>query len=438
MIQVVVFDLDGTLADTSFIDKKVRLPSDVLSLSKPWESNSNLLMHVDLKRQIHWLIASGIKVYVITRAPKPYASTLIYLIGIDFQSLIPHSRRFPTVESKLKYIIESESITPSQVLYIGNEVSDEVVSKNVGVFYQNIDEVFELRKNYRNYLQNLVNLCETADESASKSAKIIEEIQNENLRVTNDLLEFMETKFITQGIDSSKILKVLIPQIFISDPFNSKFLSTDILKPFINPNFISRYEYDSNSIIREKLLKFIAQLDFGGKIIKPPFAIPKHFNFDQIIVFSHYKYEDVSHWWSFIKDWKWPNSGPRVGLLYLEFVALTMASSLISINSPIVIVPVPPSEFSESKPSETSLRLAYRVAQLSNVPLFDLFNKDSNDNIYSKYPDIQFNRTVILLDDQLTKGKSALKCLGILSEMGVRNVHLHTWTSKFFKLEKKI
>jgi hypothetical protein len=233
------------------------------------------------------------------------------------------------------------------------------------------------------------------------------------------------------------MLRVLIPQIFCSNPLDSKFLESDILKPFVNPSFISRYEYDSNPITREKLLRFIAQLDFGSKIIKPPFTIPKHLIFDEILVCSHYKYDDVSHWWSYIKDWKWPNSGPMVGLLHLEFVALTMAASLIGINSPIVIVPVPPSEFSENKPSETSLRLAHRVAQLSNMPLFDLFKKDSDDNIYTEYPDIQFNRTVLLLDDQLTKGKSALKCLSILSEMGVRNVHLHTWTSKFFDLAEE-
>ena len=82
MIQVVVFDLDGTLADTAHITKKVRLPSHVLSLSRPGDSNSNLLMHMDLKRQVHWLINSGIKIYVITRAPKSYASTLIYLLSL--------------------------------------------------------------------------------------------------------------------------------------------------------------------------------------------------------------------------------------------------------------------------------------------------------------------------------------------------------------------
>ena len=126
-----------------------------------------------------------------------------------------------------------------------------------------------------------------------------------------------------------------------------------------------------------------------------------------------------------------------MALLHLEFIALTMAASLTSIDSPLVIVPVPPSEFSENKPSETSLRLALRVGQLSSTPVFALFKKDSEDNIYTEYPETKFDRTVLLLDDQLTKGKSALKCLEILAKMGVRNVRLHTWTSKYFDLAEE-
>jgi hydroxymethylpyrimidine pyrophosphatase-like HAD family hydrolase len=420
MIQVVVFDLDGTLADTAHITKKVRLPSHVLSLSRPGDSNSNLLMHMDLKRQVHWLINSGIKIYVITRAPKSYASTLIYLLGIDFQFLIPSSKRFSTVESKLHYIIESEAVTPSQVLYIGNEVGDEISSRNVGTFYQNIDEVFGSPENHSNHLQNLVSLCETAEESDSKSANKIEDIQNENLRVTNELLDLIDDRVTNPGFDPSNVLKVLTPQIFCSNPLDDKFLASDILKPFINPAFISRYEYDSDPSTREKLLRFIEQLGFASKLINPPFKIPERLFNGDLLVYSHYKYDDVSTWWAYIKDWKWPDSGPNVALLHLEF-----------------IVPVPPSEFSESKPSETSLRLALRVGQLSNTPVFALFKKDSEDNIYTEYPDTKFDRTVLLLDDQLTKGKSALKCLEILSEMGVRNVRLHTWTSKFFDIAKE-
>jgi hypothetical protein len=392
---------------------------------------------MDLKRQVHWLIYSGIKIYVITRAPKSYASTLIYLLGIDFQFLIPSSKRFSTIESKLNYIIESEAVTPNQVLYIGNEEKDKKSSRNVGTFYQNIDEVFGIPRNHSNHLQNLVSLCETAEESDSKSAIKITETQIENLRVTNEQLDLIDNKSAAPGFNAANVLKVLTPQIFCSNPLDDKFLASDILRPFINPTFISRYEYDGDSSIREMLLRFIKQLGFGSKLIKTPFTIPESLIYKDLQVYSHYKYEDVSTWWAYIKDWKWPDSGPNVALSHLEFIALTMAASLFDIDSPLVIVPVPPSEFSDSKPSETSLRLALRVGQLSDIPVFALFKKDSEDNIYAEFPETKFDRTVLLLDDQLTKGKSALKCLEILSAMGVRNVRLHTWTSKYFELAKE-
>jgi hypothetical protein len=359
------------------------------------------------------------------------------LLGIDFQFLIPSSKRFSTIESKLNYIIESEAVTPNQVLYIGNEEKDKKSSRNVGTFYQNIDEVFGIPRNHSNHLQNLVSLCETAEESDSKSAIKITETQIENLRVTNEQLDLIDNKSAAPGFNAANVLKVLTPQIFCSNPLDDKFLASDILRPFINPTFISRYEYDGDSSIREMLLRFIKQLGFGSKLIKTPFTIPESLIYKDLQVYSHYKYEDVSTWWAYIKDWKWPDSGPNVALSHLEFIALTMAASLFDIDSPLVIVPVPPSEFSDSKPSETSLRLALRVGQLSDIPVFALFKKDSEDNIYAEFPETKFDRTVLLLDDQLTKGKSALKCLEILSAMGVRNVRLHTWTSKYFELAKE-
>jgi hypothetical protein len=424
MIQAVVFDLDGTLADTAEITIGVRLPSHVLNLSKPWESNPSLLMHGELRRQINLLISSGIAIYVITRAPKPYASTLVFLLNIDFHRLIPHSNRFQSVESKLQYIIESEELTPDQILYVGNEATDELSARKVGIYYQAIDEVFGMSDNYRTHLQDKIKLCETADISDSKSAKIIAEKQQKNISNVVELIEKVE--------NDTTLSEFELSQVFCSNLYDHEFLRSDILKPFINPSFISRYEYDNDYGVRKRLFELVVKLGFTCKLIETPFDIPK--DFDEVPVYSHYKYDDVSHWWIHIKDWKWPDSGPKVELHHLEFIALTMAAFLVTMDFPIVIVPIPPSKFSKDKPSETSLRLAYRVSQLSGVPIFDIFKKDSNDNIYSEYTDVKFERTVILLDDQLTKGKSAIKCLNILAEMGVDDVRLHTWTSKEFNV----
>lgn len=422
MIRVLVLDLDGTLADTAEITTGTRLPAHVLSLSKPSEFNPSLLIHGDLKRQINCLIGSGLGVYVITRAPKSYASTLIFLLGIDFHALIPSTKRFPSIESKLEYIIETESVSPSEVLYVGNEVSDESAAKTVGIYYQDIDEVYEMRDNYRTHLQDIIKLCESADISESKSAKIIAQRQQSNISKSIDIMERVE--------NGSALSDTEYSQVFLANPLDDKFLRNDILEPFINPSFISRFEYDTDYEVRKRLFNFLINLGFTCKLIKTPFTIPNYF--DEVLVYSHYKYDDMSHWWTTIKNWSYPNSGPKPELLHLEFIALSMAAFLDKIDFPFVLVPVPSTEFSAQKPAETSLRLAHRVSQLSGAPIFDMFKKNSEGEISSKYPNLKFQRSVFLLDDQLTKGDNAIQCLNILANKYVLDVRVHTWTSKHF------
>jgi predicted amidophosphoribosyltransferase len=48
----------------------------------------------------------------------------------------------------------------------------------------------------------------------------------------------------------------------------------------------------------------------------------------------------------------------------------------------------------------------------------------------TKYP---FSKSIYLVDDQLTKGNNAKKCVELLHEMGVWNIKLFTWTSSKFQ-----
>jgi len=86
MISVVIFDLDETLAETGFLPPGRRTPSQLLSPGlggRDWVTDQSI---ADLPGE---LICRGYSVAIATRAPQPYASTLIHLVGVDTQDLTP-------------------------------------------------------------------------------------------------------------------------------------------------------------------------------------------------------------------------------------------------------------------------------------------------------------------------------------------------------------
>ena len=138
-LRVVVFDIDGTLADTANIELLIsnnRSSFDVLSLTPPMDSQKRLLFDNSMIFKISYLIQCGIHVYLITRAPKPYASTLTYLLGIDFCGLIPSNPTFTSVAAKLARICEITGAEKSEMLYVGDQEEDELEARRFGCFFQ--------------------------------------------------------------------------------------------------------------------------------------------------------------------------------------------------------------------------------------------------------------------------------------------------------------
>jgi len=442
MLKVIIFDLDGTLANTKNLTQSRRVPAQVLELSQPMDPFPELLMGTDFQFEIATLLRSSIPVYIITRSPLAYASTLVFLLGIDFEELIPSSTKFPTPQSKIQNIIDRNNCTPAEALYIGDTNEDFQIARNMGIMYQDINEVLGLSGKSVSHYQNLVKHCEEADVSESKTSKVLLANQKRSddwRELIFKIVQKESTNTVTPRQSLSELADGFDGGIYpFHDEYNDE-LNKEILKPFIHPRFVSRYQYDTDPHIKMNLFQMLINLGYGPKLLEPPYKFSILESSYKIEVFAHYKYSDKSQWWKFIKDWKISYSGPEPKLHNLEFVALTMSAPIYFEEDPtLLIIPIPSSPFSTNKPAEVSLRLAYRVSQLSEVPLENIFVK-KDKNIVLLDPNYNFDnikdRKVILLDDQLTEGKHALDCINILLENGINKIKVHTWTSTKFNLK---
>ena len=82
MAKLFIFDLDGTLANTSELTSGRRTPYDVLSLVPPGGNTSRISFGQDVWNCQQTMEGAG--VFIITRSPMAYASTLTGLLDIDY------------------------------------------------------------------------------------------------------------------------------------------------------------------------------------------------------------------------------------------------------------------------------------------------------------------------------------------------------------------
>ena len=113
-----------------------------------------------------------------------------------------------------------------------------------------------------------------------------------------------------------------------------------------------------------------------------------------------------------------------------------MSAGIYSRGEGAFIVPVPSSPLSPEHPGQVSFRLAHRISELTDIPILNLMHKNDEGVFVSHMAKYPFSKSIYLIDDQLTKGKNAKRCVELLQEMGVRDIKLFTWTSsKFFEIQ---
>lgn len=444
MIKVVVLDLDCTLVNSKEIlrglSPEQARPAHLLRLSEPHMKESQLIRDADLPRQIDLLIACGVKIYILSRAPKAYASTLMYLLRIGFHELIPANKHMPDIRSKLVFIKQQENIFEAEMLYIGQE--DDRRDGAMGLcLFQGAESMFRDDAERVNHFQSLISICAQAIESDYGENKLRTSVRyfrdSYTARAENTLnaLDNIKKTAKALNLEPLKVSKALTPE-----PFHDWCSDEVSIKPFLSPTLLSITEYEQDEKIRRSLLDMLKQIDFGPKRLRLP-PVVEEINSKEFSVklYSHFRFWekdwDMQRLWSKIKDWHiWRGSGPHTQMHYLEFVALVMSTGLYEKTQKIALIPVPAHKFSEAKPGQVSVRLTYRLGQLNNLSVIEALLKTDTNEVVMRPNQKTLPTEVILVDDQITTGQRVFESLKALKSLGVSNVGIHTFSSKSFEI----
>ena len=436
-LKVVVFDLDGTLADTAnitLLTQGIRSPYDVLSLTPAMDNQKPLLFDNSMIYKISYLIQCGIHVYLITRAPKPYASTLAYLLGVDFCGLIPSNSTLTTVESKLAHISEITGADKSEMLYIGDLVDDQEGARKFGCFFQYPTWTREhLEK--KDLISPWFNLCYSRiirEEGLTGVGKTLESKYEERLR-RHDLVTFaLEREY---SFNKSYSLCDTNGNVLLNDIFRTPNDSEEVMKPFVNPHIFTRYEYESDEELRRKVFDLIVLARLASARIRSPHT------FGPEVLAEIELYASVDYWsgsfgstlWGLIKNWSQSKgSGPKVHLHYMELVALGIAAGIYNQGLEkefAFLVPIPSTRISKEHPGQISLRLSHRISQLTEIPLLNLLIKNDHGEFVPTIERYPFSKSIYLIDDQITSGNNARKCVEVLQKMGVTDIKIFAWSA---------
>ena len=442
-LKVVVFDLDGTLADTAniaLLNEGVRNPYDVLSLTPAMDNQKRLLFDNSMIYKISYLIQCGIHVYLITRSPKPYASTLAYLLGVDFCGLIPSNSTLTTVESKLAHISEITGAHKSEMLYIGDLEEDHEQARKFGCFFQYPTWTGE-HVDKTDHISPWFDLCYyriIKQDGARGVAKILESKYEKRLR-RHDLI----TNSLDEEHTFNKSFSLCDPNnnVILNDIFRIPNNSDLVLKPFVNPHIFTRFEYESDENLKHKLFDLIMLAGLAPARIKSPYSDdPDVLANIELYASVEYKSDGFgSTLWGLIKNWSQSKgSGPKVHLHYLELVALGVAAGIyrrrLENNEFAFLVPIPSTRISQEHPGQVSFRLANRISQLTEIPLLNLMTKNEQGEFVPTMERYPFSKSIYLIDDQITSGKNARKCVEVLQKMGASDIKIFTWSASKFEL----
>ena len=421
-IKILVLDLDGTLARTEHLHTGRRVPFDILKNSPPSFNSSPFLYRQEFKYEFGLLIEQGIPVIVITRSPQSYASTLLYLLVVDFTECYPNSEMLPNVCSKIDFIANAYEVLPEHILYIGDRVEDRELAHSSGCQFEypywvsestvqvGIAEDNSLYTELIDFHNQNIGLLETCNKTEELESLCMKAEKGE-LLLNRENLQLVSHNSSYSGL-----------QLFIQP-----LISEISFSPAINPKLISRWDYENRFDLIDLLYELIRHLFKPMKLIPGPNNPRKeHLGGIEIRAFSTYAGTFLGEkLWAQCKDWK-GKSGQEVRLHLLEIVALVMSAFL---TPEAILIPAPASVLSPTQPGEVSRRLAARISQLRRTNLLDILHKTDSFEISIEPTEfISSGKLYCLLDDQLTNGRTIELCLEKFPLEVQKNLSLIVWS----------
>lgn len=158
-IRLRVYDIDGTLANTEHLSDGRRVPADLLAgcamneyfgswgyLNPPHpEQDPSFALPRFTRAGFNMAnvpgvdVVSGIPVALITRSPRPYASTLAGLLGLERYPIWASSRVSRT--DKLKSLARMFGVAPAEIVYVGDSSEDRQAADAAGCAFESLDSV---------------------------------------------------------------------------------------------------------------------------------------------------------------------------------------------------------------------------------------------------------------------------------------------------------
>jgi hypothetical protein len=478
---MVVFDLDGTLANTNSLPEGHRIPYQVLEPGidprKFSESGSqadyqlakNWSFGPEVSKTLESLICSGYIVAIATRAPLAYSSTLVHLLELSTQIL--KASCGPGDHDKAQVILKLAKqfdFQPREVLYVGDLEADENIAGLVGCRFMSAQEFHNgnLLDDLTPYLPRRAN-----GDYLDLSDPVNEVLLNHNFE--HEALQDAVVASIKAGIPDSDLHSFLLREMNKSDLVDANRLSGLALFSLLaRPGSSSRrhwqdilFEYiEQDSILcliegGKGLFQFDSRIATRKECQKDPIqymqALRRCFpgehlglESDQSVVSLHaaFKFsletESLGSYLSTAKNYKkFAGSGPSVQLGYLNFVADILTSYVADIECDpelTAVVPVPSSAFSSRNVGQVSLRLALAIGHELGLPVFPIVEKTSKKgqfgfvdhiDLRAHLDQVRSMSTVILVEDQSTTGQSISNVAKLLNAQGIKVRHAVAYSS---------